>query len=94
MTLRGWLILLVFALLAVPGRAQSCLDDLSARLEARLKALPDRWDKIPPPLIPVSGRSSEEVLATASEEEKALVSEWITFLALSPPAERAALISR
>ncbi len=94
MTLRRWLILIGFALLAVPGRAQSCLEDISARLEARLKALPDRWDKIPPPLVPVSGRSSEEVLATASEEEKALVSEWITFLALSPPAERAALISR
>ncbi len=94
MTLRRWLVLIGFALLAVPGRAQSCLDDLSARLEARLKALPDRWDKIPSPLVPVSGRSSEEVLATASAEEKALVSEWITFLALSPPVERAALISR
>jgi len=91
-----WLLLVVFALLAIPGTAQtnSCLDDISARLEARLKALPDRWDKIPPPLVPVSGRSSEEVLATASEEEQALVSEWITFLALSPPAERAALISQ
>ena len=94
MSLRGWLFLVGFALLAVPGRAQNCLDDLSARLEARLKALPDRWEKIPPPLVPVSGRPFEEVLATASEEEQALVSEWITFLALSPPAERAALISR
>jgi CHAT domain-containing protein len=96
MTLRRWLILIGFALLAVPGMAQtnSCLEDISVRLEARLKALPDRWDKIPQPLVPVSGRSSEEVLATASEEEKALVSEWITFLALSPPTERAALISR
>src|SRR3982751_827687 len=103
MTLRRWLALIVFALLAAPGMAQtsepagskgSCLEDISARLEARLKALPDRWDKIPPPLVPVSGRPSEEVLATASDEELALVSEWITFLALSPPAERAALISR
>jgi tetratricopeptide (TPR) repeat protein len=96
MTLRRWLVLIGFALLAVPGTAQtnSCIEDISTRLEARLKALPDRWDKIPPPLIPVSGRSSEEVLATASEEEQALVSEWITFLALSSPAERAALISR
>jgi tetratricopeptide (TPR) repeat protein len=103
MTLRRWLILIGFALLAVPGTAQtnepadskqSCLDEISARLEARLKALPDRWDKIPPPLVPVSGRSSEEILATASEEEQALVSEWITFLALSPHAERAALINR
>ncbi|HSS49725.1 MAG TPA: tetratricopeptide repeat protein, partial [Thermoanaerobaculia bacterium] len=94
MTLRRWLIVIGFALLAVPGRAQSCLEDISARLEARLKALPDRWDKIPPPLVPVSGRSSEEVLATASEEEKALVSEWITLLAKSPPAERATFISR
>ncbi|HEY3569474.1 MAG TPA: CHAT domain-containing protein [Thermoanaerobaculia bacterium] len=103
MTLRGWLILIGFALLAIPGRAQtdepvdskqSCLDEISARLEAQLKALPDRWDKIPPPLVPVSGRSSEEVLASASEEEQALVSEWITFLALSPPADRAALIDR
>jgi CHAT domain-containing protein/tetratricopeptide (TPR) repeat protein len=96
MTLRRWLVLIGFALLVVPGTAQtnSCLDDISARLEARLKALPDRWDKIPPPLVPVSGRSSEEVLATASAEEQALVSEWITFLALSPPAERAALINR
>jgi tetratricopeptide (TPR) repeat protein len=102
-SLRRWLALIGFALLAAPGRAQtndpagskgSCLDDISARLEARLKALPDHWDTIPPALVPVSGRSSEEVLATASEEEKALVSEWITFLALSPPAERAALISR
>jgi tetratricopeptide (TPR) repeat protein len=59
-----------------------------------LKALPDRWEKIPPPLVPISGRSSEEVLAAASEEEQALVSEWITFLALSPPAERASLINR
>ena len=90
MSLRGWLVLIGFALLAVPGTAQTCLDDISARLEA----LPDRWDKIPPPLIPVSGRSSEEVLAAASEEEKILVSKWITFLALSPPEERAALISR
>ena len=96
MTLRRWLVLIGFVLLAVPGSAQtnSCLDDISARLEARLKSLPDRWDKIPPPLVPVSGRSSEEVLATASEKEKALASEWITFLALSSPAERAALISR
>ncbi|HEX4961295.1 MAG TPA: CHAT domain-containing tetratricopeptide repeat protein, partial [Thermoanaerobaculia bacterium] len=106
MTLRRWFILIGFALLAVPGGAQTseptdsklCQrlseDDISARLEARLKALPDRWDKIPPPLVPISGRSSEEVLATASEEEKAVVSEWITFLALSPPAERAALINR
>jgi CHAT domain-containing protein len=95
-TLRRWLVLIGFALLAVPGTAQtnSCFDDITARLEARLKALPDRWDKIPPPVVPVSGRSSEEVLATASEEEKALVSEWITFLAQSAPAERAALINR
>ncbi|HVR95619.1 MAG TPA: CHAT domain-containing tetratricopeptide repeat protein [Thermoanaerobaculia bacterium] len=93
MSLRSWLALIVFALVAVPGRAQTS-EDISARLEARLKALPDRWDTIPPPLIPVSGRSSEEVLATASEEEQALVSERITFLALSPPTERAALISR
>jgi CHAT domain-containing protein len=95
MSLRRWLVLIGFALVAIPGTAQtSCLEDISARLETRLKALPDRWNEIPPPLIPVSGRSSEEVLATASEEEKTLVSEWITFLALSPPAERAALISR
>jgi len=96
MSLRRWLVVISFALLAVPGAAQtnSCLDDISARLEARLKALPDRWDKIPAPLVQVSGRSSEEVLATASEEEKALVSEWITFLALSPPAERETLIKR
>jgi CHAT domain-containing protein len=94
--LRRWLVLIGFALFAVPGMAQtnSRLDDISARLEARLKALPDRWDKIPPPLIPVSGRSSEEVLATASEKEQALASKWITFLALSLPAERAALINR
>jgi len=96
MTLRRWLIPMGFALLAVPGTAQtnSCIDDISARLEARLKALPDRWDEIPQPLIPISGRSSEEVLAAASEEEQALVSEWITFLALSPSEERAALINR
>jgi tetratricopeptide (TPR) repeat protein len=102
-SLRRWLVLIGFALLAVPGRAQtsepagskgSCLDDLSARLETRLQALPDRWDRIPPPLVPVSGRSSAEVLATASGEERTLVSEWITFLAQSPPAERAALIER
>jgi tetratricopeptide (TPR) repeat protein len=94
-TLRRWLALIGFALLAVPGTAQtSCIEDISARLEARLKTLPDRWDEIPPPLVSVSGRSSKEVLATASEEEQALVSEWITFLALSPPAERAALINR
>jgi tetratricopeptide (TPR) repeat protein/CHAT domain-containing protein len=94
MTLRRWLVVIVFALMAVPGTAQTCSDEISARLEARLKALPDRWDTIPQPLIPVSGRSSEEVLAAASEEEQALVSEWITLLALSPPEERAALISR
>jgi tetratricopeptide (TPR) repeat protein len=96
MSLRRWLVLIGVTLLAVPGTAQtnSCIEDISTRLEARLKTLPDRWDKIPPPLIPVSGQSSEEVLATASEEERALVSEWITFLALSPQAERAALISR
>jgi CHAT domain-containing protein/tetratricopeptide (TPR) repeat protein len=91
--LRRWLILIGFALLAIPGAAQTN-DDLSARLENRLKTLPDHWDKIPAPLVPVSSRSSEEVLATASEEEKTLVSKWITFLALSPPAERAALINR
>jgi CHAT domain-containing protein/tetratricopeptide (TPR) repeat protein len=95
LSLRSWLVLIGVALLAVPGAAQaSCIEDISARLEARLKALPDRWDGIPSPLVPVSGRSSEEVLATASEEEQALVSEWITFLALSPPEERAALINR
>ncbi|HEX6904660.1 MAG TPA: tetratricopeptide repeat protein [Thermoanaerobaculia bacterium] len=95
MSLRRWLFLIGFALVAVPGTAQTnCIDDISTRLEARLKALPDRWDEIPPPLVPVSGRPSEEVLATASEEEQALVSEWITLLALSPPEERAALIGR
>lgn len=96
MSLRRWLVLAALALLAVPGRAQTngCIADISARLEARLKALPDRWDTIPSPLVPVSGRSSEEVLATASEEEQALVAEWITFLALSPPEERLGLINR
>jgi CHAT domain-containing protein/tetratricopeptide (TPR) repeat protein len=96
MTFRRWLVLIGFALVAVPGTAQtnSSIDDISARLEARLKALPDRWDTIPPPLVPVSGRSSEEVLVSASEEEQSLVAEWITFLALSPPAKRAALINR
>ncbi len=106
MTFCRWLAVIGFALVAIPGTAQTnepadsklCQrlseDDISARLEARLKALPNRWDTIPPPLVPISGRSSEEVLATASEEEQALVSEWITFLALSPPAERATLISR
>ena len=94
MSLRRGLVLTGLVLLAIPGTAQTCIEDVSARLEARLKALPDRWDKISPPLIPVSGRSSEEILATASEEEKAFVSEWITFLALSPPEERATLISQ
>ncbi len=96
MSLRRWLVLIIFALVAVLGTAQTneLSEEVSARLEARLKALSDRWDEIPPPLIPVSGRSSEEILATASEEEQAIVSKWITFLALSLPAERAALINR
>ncbi|HEY0554098.1 MAG TPA: hypothetical protein VGG20_07495, partial [Thermoanaerobaculia bacterium] len=74
--------------------SQRLSEDIFARLEARLRALPERWDKIPQPVVPISGRLSEEVLSAASVEEKDLVSEWITFLALSPPADRAAIIKR
>jgi CHAT domain-containing protein len=64
------------------------------RILARLEALPDRWDALPAPAVPPSGRSPDEVLSAATEAEKQAARQLISDLALSPPEARAQIMAR
>jgi CHAT domain-containing protein len=66
--------------------------DVLDRLAALLEGIPKTWDSLPPPLVPVSGRPVEEVLAAASEEQSRHASQWLARLASIPPAARSAAI--
>jgi CHAT domain-containing protein/tetratricopeptide (TPR) repeat protein len=91
--------ILLFACIA-PAQAQQQADreQLRAgvweRILARLEALPDRWDALPAPAVPPSGRSSDEVLSAATEAEKQAARQLISDLALSPPEARAQILAR
>jgi CHAT domain-containing protein len=63
-----------------------------ARLAARLEAIPKTWDRLPSPLVAVSGRSVEEALGAAAEEQSQEASRWLARLAAMPPEARPALI--
>lgn len=71
---------------------QRLTENVFARLQVLLKKIPERWNSIPAPKIPVSGRSPDEVLAAATEEEAMRAAEWAVQLSSSSPADRKALL--
>jgi CHAT domain-containing protein/tetratricopeptide (TPR) repeat protein len=91
--------MLLFACIA-PAYAQQQVDreQLRAgvweRILARLEALPERWDALPAPAVPPSGRSAEEVLVAATPIETLFPLILISRLALSAPEARAQLIAK
>lgn len=98
--MRTRLAFIVFVGLIAEAHAQSHADqaslraDVWERLLARLEALPDRWDALPAPAVPPSGRSPDEVLGAATEAEKQVARQLISDLALSPPEARAKIVAR
>ena len=64
------------------------------RLLALLEDLPARWNSLPEPRIPMSGRRPEEILSASSEEEDNLAISFISSLALTPLDLREELIER
>jgi CHAT domain-containing protein/tetratricopeptide (TPR) repeat protein len=91
--------ILLFACIA-PAQAQQQADreQLRAgvweRILARLEALPDRWDALPAPAVPPSGRAPDEVLSAATEAEKQAALQLISDLAHSPPEARAQIMAQ
>jgi CHAT domain-containing protein/tetratricopeptide (TPR) repeat protein len=71
---------------ALPG------EDIFERLAILLEAIPKRWESLPAPLVPVSGRSAEVVLKAASKEQIQEAVRWIIRLRSTSSAERAELI--
>ncbi|HRC87365.1 MAG TPA: tetratricopeptide repeat protein, partial [Thermoanaerobaculia bacterium] len=62
------------------------------RLLVLLEEIPERWQKLPPPRPEPSGRSPEQVLEAASQEERSSALDAISSLALAPLEERPALV--
>jgi CHAT domain-containing protein/tetratricopeptide (TPR) repeat protein len=98
--MRTRLAFIVFLALVTEASAQNQADQASLRAEvwerilARLEALPDRWDALPAPAVPPSGRSSDEVLSAATEAEKQAALQLISDLAHSPPEARTQIMAR
>ena len=98
--MRTHLAFIVFLALVTEAHAQNQADQASLRASvwerilARLEALPDRWDALPAPAVPPSGRSPQEVLSAATEAEKQAARQLISDLALSPPEARAQILAR
>jgi CHAT domain-containing protein len=64
------------------------------RILARLEALPTRWDALPAPAVPPSGRLAQQVLDAATEGERQAALALISRLVLAPPEARAQLIAQ
>jgi tetratricopeptide (TPR) repeat protein/CHAT domain-containing protein len=62
------------------------------RILARLEALPDRWNRLPVPAVPVSGRSVKDVFDTATEAEGRAAYALISRLVQTAPAARAQIL--
>jgi hypothetical protein len=92
------IILLLACIAAAHAQQQADRAQLRAgvweRILARLEALPDRWDALPAPAVPPSGRAPDEVIEAATEAEKQAARDLISDLALSPPEARAQIISQ
>ncbi|HEX2573901.1 MAG TPA: CHAT domain-containing protein [Polyangia bacterium] len=58
------------------------------RLLARLAAIPERWDQLPPPRVPLSGKKAEDVLKAASKDQVGAAQALISALAQTLPAGR------
>lgn len=62
------------------------------RLLALLQAIPKRWDGIPQPLVPPTGRPPEAVIEAASETEIKNAVKLLAQLATAPEADRPGLM--
>jgi CHAT domain-containing protein/tetratricopeptide (TPR) repeat protein len=101
--LLGTALLLCALAVAARGAADAAAVDAHARpglltagvldrLAALLDAIPRTWEGLASPLVPVSKRPLEEVLAVAGEEPSREASRWLARLASTPAGARAALI--
>jgi tetratricopeptide (TPR) repeat protein/CHAT domain-containing protein len=62
------------------------------RLRERLEAIPKRWETLPAPLVPVSGKTAEQVLGAASKTQEQAALHLRERLLRAPLSERAALL--
>lgn len=77
---------------SLASEASAAPNEVFARLAALLQTISDRWQSNPEQVVPFSGKSIEEVLQAASEEERQEAMQWVVRLRSTPPAERPALI--
>lgn len=64
------------------------------RILVQLESLPARWDELPAPVVPPSGRSCKEVLDGATIRERWAASGLISYLVISPLEARARIITQ
>lgn len=79
--------------LVVPTSAQA-EDDPISRLAARMAAIPTRWSTIPPPVIPPTGRSVEDVLEAATQDETQQARSVISQLTATPEEQWSGLLEQ
>jgi CHAT domain-containing protein/tetratricopeptide (TPR) repeat protein len=96
---RTRLAIIVFFAMATGAHAQNQADrasmgaDVWERIIARLEALPDRWDQLPVPILPPSGRLPEHVLDAATEVEREAADALLSRLVRTPPQKRVRLLA-
>jgi CHAT domain-containing protein/tetratricopeptide (TPR) repeat protein len=73
---------------AHPASSAEAID----RLVALLRAIPERWQTIPAPLVTPSGRSMKEILESASRDQREAALRRLTRLISTPVGDREAII--
>lgn len=90
--------ILLFACMARAYAQQPDYTQLRAgvweRILARLETLPERWNDLPAPTVPPSGRSAEDVFKFATDTERRSALELISRLKRAVPAERVKILAQ
>jgi CHAT domain-containing protein len=73
-------------------RLENHLQEQRTALQDRLTTLIERWQHLPPPQVPSSGRSLEEVILTASSDEGRAARRFFIPLPVTPPEQREVII--
>jgi CHAT domain-containing protein len=90
---------ILLALASIPAHAQQQAEhdhlhaDVWERILTRLEELPERWDRLPDPVMAPSGQLPEQVLDAATESERAAAAALLSRLVLTPIETRARVLA-